>query len=168
MKKIAAALLFMMMAVTAGAGELTIYGDFPDPVKPGGPPKNWNLVSGAKGSLEFVSTEDGNAVMLSADEKKRFGIYSRPAAVKAGDKIKVTAMVRGEKIEFSLFQYGKKFSNPALRKVLKSTVEGKMLEAVFTVTDSPRGKTDSIRVCFTVENGSSASIINVKAFLLEQ
>ena len=73
-----------------------------------------------------------------------------------------------EKIEFSLFQYGKKFSNPSLRKVLKSTIDGKMLEAVFTVTDSPKGKTDSIRVCFTVENGSSASIINVKAFLLNE
>jgi hypothetical protein len=168
MKKFTAALLMMLSFITAGAGELTIYGDFPEPVKPGGPPKNWNLTSGARGSLEFVSTEDGNAVMLSADEKKSFGIYSRPAAVKAGDKIKVTAMVRGEKIEFSLFQYSGKFSNPSLRKMLKSTIEGKKLETVFTVTDSPRGKTDRIRVCFTVKNGSAASIINVKAFLLEQ
>ena len=168
MKRIAATLMMMVLAAAAGAGELAIRGDFPEPRKPGQPPKSWNKISGAQGSLEFVSAESGNAVMLTADEKKTFGIYSQPSAAKAGDKIKVTAKVRGDRVTFAIFQYSGKSGSSAQRKVLKSTAEGKDLEAVFTVTDTPKGATDRIRVCFMVENGASASITDVKAFLLEE
>ena len=167
MKKYAV-MLAALFALGAAAGELTIYGDFPEPRKPGQPPKNWNKTSGAQGSLEFIAAESGNAVMLTADEKKNFGIYSQPSAAKAGDKIKVTAKVRGSGIIFAIFQYSGKSGSSAQRKVLKSTAEGKDLEAVFTVADTPKGATDRIRVCFLVENGASASITDAKAFLLEE
>ena len=161
MKKFTAALLMMLSFITAGAGELTIYGDFPEPVKPGGQPKNWNLTSGARGSLEFVSTEDGNAVMLSADEKKSFGIYSRPAAVKAGDKIKVSAQIRGEKVALGIFQYSDPRGTASQRKTV--TAADGVAEAEFTVANTRKGATNAIRVCVYAEKGQGVSVLNIKA-----
>ena len=168
MKKLTATLTILMLMFTLIATQLDIVGNFQEPFKPGWAPKFWNKVSGSKGDLEFVSTEIGNAVMLTSEPKSRFGIYSKMVAAKANDKIKITANVRGEKITFAIFQYSGKASNSVLKKVLTSTIEGKNLEAIFTIKDTPKGKTDNIRIAFFVENNSAASLINVKAFLLEE
>jgi hypothetical protein len=168
MNKFTATLSMLMLIFSLSATQLDICGNFLEPLKPGWAPKFWNKASGSKGDLEFVSTEIGNAVMLTAEPKGRFGIYSKKVAAKAGDKIKVTANVRGEKIVFTIFQYSDKTFNAPLRKELKSTIEGKKLEAIFTIKDTPKGKTDNIRIAFFVENDSAASLINVKAYLLEK
>ena len=41
------------------------------------------------------------------------------------------------------------------------------IEAVFTVADTKKGKTDRIRVCFMVEKDDAASISDVKAEIIE-
>ena len=168
MKKLTATLTILMLMFTVTATQLDIVGNFQEPFKPGWAPKFWNKVSGSKGDLEFVSTEIGNAIMLNSEPKGRFGIYSKLVAAKVNDKIKVTALVRGQKITFAIFQYSNKASNGVLKKVLTTTVDGKELETIFTITDTPKGKTNSIRIAFWVENNSAASLLNVKAFLLEE
>ena len=166
MKKL---LLMAVFAVTCGAfaAELDIKGDFKAPKTPGKPPVKWNFTSGSKGTLEIITTADGNSVMLSADAGMRFGIYSPPVAAKAGDKVKISAFVRGEKVIFGIFQYGTPAGSSAQRQTLAASAEGKKIEAVFTVADTKKGKTDRIRVCFMVEKDDAASISDVKAEIIE-
>lgn len=166
MKKCLTMALFMF-GFAVIAGELSVGGEFKLPRKPGMPPAGWNRISGGKGSMEIISSGDGNSVMLSGDAGMRFGIYSQPVAAKAGDKIKVTAFVRGEKVILGVFQYSTPAGTAAQRQTVTASPEGKEVEAVFTVADTQKGKTDRIRVCLMVEKDAAASFTNVKAFLIE-
>ena len=161
-KLILLCVLFGMSAVYAEA--LNISGDFSQPRKAGAAPKGWNILSGSKGMLEIVRVANGNGVLLNSEKNGRFGIYTAAIAAKAGDRIRVSAFVRGEKIVFGIFQYGNGRSTGSNRKNLTSTTEGSRLEHTFTVSDSPRGKTDKIRVVFWVEKGGAASIVAPEAF----
>ena len=166
MKKLLS-MLAITVASTVFAGELAIKGNFQLPRKPGLPPAGWNRISGGKGTLELIQSAEGNSVMLSADAGMRFGIYSHPAAAKAGDKVKVTAFVRGEKVILGIFQYSTPSGTTAQRQTVTATPEGKEVEAVFTVNDTNKGKTDRIRVCLLVDKDGAASFTNVKAVTVE-
>ena len=161
-------LFTVMMAFAAFvlcAEELAIKGNFPAPRKPGLLPASWNKMSGSKGSFEIIPTENGNAVMLNADANAKFGIYSPAVAAKAGDKIKISAQVQGEKIALGIFQYSNPRGTTSQRQIV-NVIDGKA-EAEFTVADTKKGKTDKIRVCVYVEKGQGASVLNIKAFRAE-
>jgi hypothetical protein len=150
---------FIAMAGTV----LQVKGGFVPSNKTGMPPVGWHLTSGNKGTMEVVPTESGNNVILNAAPKGSIGIYSARVKAKAGDKIKVSAKVIGDKITFAIFQYGKKTT--VQRKELKSGPDGMLISHVFTVTDSAKGPTDFIRIAFIVYKGTSSAISNVKAEL---
>ena len=164
MKKVFTILL-MLAALAVTAEELAIKGNFPSPRKPGLPPAGWNKMSGSKGDLEIISAENGNAVMLTAENGARCGIYSPATAAKAGDKIKVSAQIKGGKIGLGIFQYSNPRGTTSQRKTV-TAVDGRA-EAEFTVADTSKGTTNQIRVCVYVENGQGASVLNIKAFRVE-
>lgn len=157
--------LMMLAALILSAEELAIKGNFPAPRKPGLPPAGWNKMSSSQGNIEVIPTENGNAVMLSAADGARCGIYSPAVAAKAGDKITVSAQVKGEKIALGIFQYSNPRGTTSQRKTVNVT-DGKA-EAEFTVANTVKGTTDRIRVCIYTENGQGAGVLSVKAFKAE-
>jgi hypothetical protein len=66
-----------------------------------------------------------------------------------------------------IFEYSTPAGTTAQRQTVAASAEGKNIEAVFTVADTKKGKTDRIRVCLMVEKDCAASINNVKAELLQ-
>ena len=160
MKKLCTVLM-MLAAIILSAEELAVKGNFPAPRKPGLPPAGWNKMSGSKGSIEVIPAENGNAVMLTAENGARCGIYSPAVAAKAGDKIKVSAQIRGEKVSLGIFQYSDPRGTTAQRKTV-TAVNG-VAEAEFTVANTRKGTTNAIRICVYAENGQGVSVLNIKA-----
>ncbi|MBQ9803578.1 MAG: hypothetical protein IJW35_01905 [Lentisphaeria bacterium] len=160
MKKLFA-IMMMLAAIVLSAEELAVKGNFPAPRKPGLPPAGWNKMSGSKGSIEVIPAENGNAVMLAAENGARCGIYSPAVAAKAGDKIKVSAQIKGEKVALGIFQYSNPRGTTAQRRTV-TAVNG-VAEAEFTVADTRKGVTNAIRVCVYAENGQGVSVLNIKA-----
>jgi hypothetical protein len=163
LKFIAIILCIGIKAATIAGIIIPVNGNFIPSKKAGAPPTGWRLTSGSKGTLEVVPNENGNNIILNAAPKGSIGIYSAKIKAKAGDKIKVSAKVIGEKITFAIFQYGKKTT--AQRQELKSAPEGMLISHVFSVTDSSKGATDFVRVAFVVYKGKSAAVSNVKVEL---
>jgi hypothetical protein len=163
MLKYIVAISCLVVGTTAMAGTvLQVNGNFLLPKKAGAPPVGWRLTSGRKGTMEVVPSENGNNVILSAEPKGSIGLYSAKVKVKAGDKISLSAKVIGEKISFAIFQYGKT-GTTVQRQELKGGPDGRLLKHVFTVTDSPKGPTEIVRVAFIVDNGQSVAVSNVEA-----
>jgi len=160
MKKLFA-IMMMLAAIVLSAEELADKGNFPAPRKPGKNPAGWNKMSGSKGSIEVIPAENGNAVMLAAENGARCGIYSPAVAAKAGDKIKVSAQIKGEKVALGIFQYSNPRGTTAQRQTV-TAVNG-VAEAEFTVADTRKGATNAIRVCVYAENGQGVSVLNIKA-----
>ena len=154
-------IMMMLAAIVLSAEELAVKGNFPAPRKPGLPPAGWNKMSGSKGSIEVIPAENGNAVMLAAESGARCGIYSPAVAAKAGDKIKVSAQIKGEKVALGIFQYSNPRGTTAQRRTV-TAVNG-VAEAEFTVADTRKGATNAIRVCVYAENGQGVSVLNIKA-----
>ena len=145
MKKLCTVLM-MLAAIMLSAEELAVKGNFPAPRKPGLPPAGWNKMSGSKGSIEVIPAENGNAVMLTAENGARCGIYSPAVAAKAGDKIKVSAQIRGEKVSLGIFQYSDPRGTTAQRKTV-TAVNG-VAEAEFTVANTRHDQRDpDLRLC---------------------
>ena len=170
MKRMMRVALLLMGLFCLGAAaaetELNIDGSFQLPRKPGLPPQKWNRLSGSNGSLEILQDEEGVSVMLSSEKKSRFGIYSAAVAAKAGDRIRIEAQVYADEISVSILQYAKGASSQTQK--VKASREGKKISCEFMVADQEaKGPTQSIRVCFQVQNGQQATIANVKAFRLD-
>ena len=160
MKKLCTVLM-MLAAFVLSAEELAIKGNFPAPRKPGLPPAGWNKISGSKGSIEVIPAENGNAVMLAAENGARCGIYSPAVTAKAEEKIKVSAQIRGEKVTLGIFQYSDPRGTTSQRKTV--TAADGVAEAEFTVANTRKGATNAIRVCVYAENGQGVSVLNIKA-----
>ena len=156
-------MLSAVFAVSLFGADTVVNGDFPEPRKPGLPPAGWNLVSGSKGSLEIIRTGTGNAVLMNSEsgKNKRFGIYSPAIAAIAGDVVEISANIRGSKdIAVGIFQYSEPRGTSSQNKLVKLTSEGSEVKVRLTVKDTAKGKTNSIRAVFFVENGNGASITN--------
>ncbi|MCF6174769.1 MAG: hypothetical protein L3J71_03270 [Victivallaceae bacterium] len=104
-------LAVMVCGIVAFTGDININGDFKQ-VKDD-LPLNWqqNKGSWAKpfGTVELVKSDDGNLLMITNGEAtKRTDVYSRKEVpVKAGDKVKITVVVKGKgTIGVGFYSYG--------------------------------------------------------------
>lgn len=158
-------MLSAVFAVSLFGADTIVNGSFPDPRKPGQPPKTWNLVSGSKGSLEVIRTGKGNAVMITSEsgKKNRFGIYGPAIAALAGDVVEVSANIRGSKdIALGIFQYSEPKGTASQIKFVKLTTGESEVKQSFIVTDTKKGKTTKVRAVFYVKDGCSASVASPK------
>ena len=152
----------MSPCLTAADQALPVAGDFQPPRKPGLPPLKWNLLSGSRGTVEYLRDEKGGSVMLTPAEKATLGIYSPAVPAAAGDKIRVEAMIYGEKVTVMLMQYAKGASSQT--QDVTAAKEGKKIVCSFTVKDTPaKGPTKQIRIGFKLK-GTPATIADVKVF----
>ncbi len=144
---------------------LPVAGDFQPPKKPGQPPLKWNLLTGSKGTLEYLRDEKGGSIMLTPAPKATLGIYSPAVAAVAGEKIRIEAMVYGEKITVMLMQYAKGASSQV--QDVTASKDGKKIVCTFTVADTPaKGQTKQIRIGFKLKD-TPATISDVKVFKVE-
>ena len=155
----------MSPALTAADQALPVAGDFQPPRKPGLPPLKWNLLSGSRGTLEYLRDEKGGSIMLTPAEKATLGIYSPAVPAAAGDNIRVEATVYGEKITVMLMQYAKGASSQTQN--VAASKEGKKIVCTFTVADAPaKGPTKQIRIGFKLKD-TPATVADVKVFKAE-
>jgi hypothetical protein len=104
-------LVAMICGIVAFAGAIDINGDFKQ-VK-GDLPLKWqqNKGSWAKpfGTVELLKNDDGNLLIITNGEAtKRTDVYSgKDVPVKAGDKVKITVVVKGKgTIGVGFYSYG--------------------------------------------------------------
>ena len=146
--------------------QLPIAGDFQPPKKPGLPPLKWNLLSGSRGTLEYLRDEKGGSIMMTpATQSSSLGIYSSAVPAVAGNRIRVEATIYGDKIEVLLMQYANGASSQ--KEVVDADREGKRTVCFFTVKDNAaKGPTKQIRIGFRLK-GSAATVADVKVFRIE-
>ena len=154
-----------VQGLCAADQELTVAGDFQPPRKPGLPPLKWNLLTGSRGTLEYLRDEKGGSIMLTPAEKATLGIYSPAVPAVAGDKIRIEAMIYGEKITVMLMQYAKGASSQTQN--VAASKEGKKIICTFTVANAPaKGPTKQIRIGFKLKD-TPATVADVKVFKVE-
>lgn len=156
--------LIMLILTFGSLHGVDIKGDFAPPKKSGAPPSGWALTSGSKGTMEVVSTEIGNFVMLNAAPESNIGIYSNKILARKDSKITIRAKLFGSKITFAIFQYGNR-KVTAQRQELKITEDGCVLSHTFTVTAPEETPVEHIRVAFQVHNGNAAAVGKAEAAL---
>ncbi|MBQ9337544.1 MAG: hypothetical protein IJS14_09660 [Lentisphaeria bacterium] len=160
------ALSGMGMQLTAADQALPVAGDFQPPKKPGLPPLKWNLLTGSRGTLEYLRDEKGGSIMLTPAPKATLGIYSPAVPAVAGEHIRIEATVYGEKVTVMLMQYAKGASSQT--QTVTASKEGKKIVCTFTVKDTPaKGPTKQIRIGFKLKD-TPATIAEVKVFKTDE
>ena len=158
--KIFSLMLAVMLASPGFAVEMDIDGNFNDFKH------QWTLSTTRHGTAEVIRVNGTNFVHLASenDAKGQIAIYTaRGIMAKRGDKIAVSADIKGAPMTISLAEYGKKKFIANQTKKFKKSNSQQTYNAEFTVSDP---KTDLVRVSFKVVKGAVIVISNVKVNMI--
>ncbi|MBR2626107.1 MAG: hypothetical protein IKD23_06895 [Lentisphaeria bacterium] len=156
MKKLSI-ILSVMFGCNIFAAEVDVDGDFNNFKR------SWALSTQRIGTAELIRENGVNFVQLASENNKKgqIGIYTaRGIAAEKGDRISISADIKGGPVTISIIEYGnKKFLANQVKKFPQSDTR-QNCSVAFTV-ENP--KTDLIRVSFKVLKGAVATVSNVKA-----
>lgn len=158
--KIFSLILAVILASPVFAAEMDIDGSFNDFKR------QWSLSTTRNGTAEVIRVNGTNFVHLASenDAKGQIAIYTaRGISAKQGDKIAISAEIKGAPMTISLAEYGKKKFLANQTKQFKKSAARQTYNASFTVKDP---KTDLVRVSFKVVKGAVIVISNVKVEMM--
>ena len=158
--KIFSFILAVVLTSAAFAVEMDVDGNFNNFKR------QWSLSTTRNGTAEVVRLNGINFVHLASenDAKGQIAIYTaRGISAKRGDKITVSADIKGAPMTISLAEYGKKKFIANQTKKFKKSNTRQTYNAEFTVSDP---KTDLVRVSFKVVKGAVIVISNVKVNMI--
>ena len=153
-------MLAAMLISTVFAVELDVDGNFNNFKR------QWSLSTTRNGTAEVIRVNGTNFVHLASENnaKGQIAIYTaRGITAKCGDKISVSADIKGAPMTISLAEYGKKKFLANQVKLFKKSASQQTYKAEFTAANP---KTDQVRVSFKVIKGAVIVISNVKVNII--